>query len=115
MPTPVTSAQRPSVAGAILLTAALAVVGAFVAFLSLLLPMASDSCAAGDARPICSASVQVLVAVLPAVGLLVGLAVAVIGAMRAWRRYRPPTRWVGLGWLVFAVAAVAAWVLATAG
>jgi hypothetical protein len=111
----VTPTQRPAVAGAVLLTAALAVVGAFVAFLSLLLPMASDSCAAGDGRPICSTSVQVLVAVLPAVGLLIGLAVALVGTMQAWRRRRPPLRWAGLGWLVFGGAAVAAWVLATLG
>jgi hypothetical protein len=115
VPAPATYPQRPTVLGAVVLTAALAVVGAFVAFLSLLLPMASGSCSAGDGRPICSTSLQALVALLPAVGLLIGLAVALVGTMRAWRRRRPPLRWAGLGWLVFGVAAVAAWVLATVG
>lgn len=88
---------------------ALLLVGGGVALVSLLpLGMASGTCGSSRSGLVCTTYGAIVVMFLP----LVGVALGVVTSLVALAQGRPPLRWAGVGWAVFAVLLVTAYVIA---
>jgi hypothetical protein len=80
-------------------------------FLLMALGMASDGCGQSDPRFACSQTGQELLPYMPGAGLLLGLAIAITGLALYRRWSQAPGAGLGLGVLVFLIAAGAAFAL----
>jgi hypothetical protein len=98
-----------------LTTLSLLAVGLVVGFGSLgPLGRAADVCRTRPDPLVCRPGVHAAVVALPVVGLLVGLAVSLVGGRLAIRRGRSPMLPATLGWIVCGLGTAAAFLLAAA-
>jgi hypothetical protein len=81
-------------------------------YLMLRLGLSGRGCGAGNVALICSSTVQLIVIYLPLIGLLLGLLSCLVGGLRSRSRGGSPGRAVLVGWVVFAVVAAVALLLA---
>lgn len=94
---------------ATILTIALVVVGGGVAVVSLLpLSMAAGTCGGSRSGLICTTHGPIVIMFLPLAGVVLGTVTSLVGRSRGL----DPVRWAGIGWAVFAVTLVTAYVIA---
>jgi len=104
------AAQFPSWGAA---TLSLLAIGLVVGFASLRpLGMAIDACAAHPGLVVCRPKMHAVVVALPVGALIVGLAVSLIGGRQVVRLGRPPLLAAWVGWAVFGVGTLTAYLLA---
>ncbi|MDT7599263.1 MAG: hypothetical protein QOK26_1340 [Pseudonocardiales bacterium] len=104
------AAQYPSWG---LATMGLLAVGVLVGYLSLgTLASSVDQCAQSPGLLVCRHRVHAIAVALPVFTLIIGLAVSLIGGRVVLRRGGPPLLAPAIGWAVFLVGTVVAYVLA---